>query len=198
MSAAQAVLDRVNETNRRIDRILDARADALNSQAEEERRDLMRKHADRCTEHRLRYDAVFQPFGRRAPEPAADDAPPDYRRRLIGHGLSMLPSNHEMVGIDPEELGPSAVVPIEQKLFEALQQEAENPSYENLPDTVNDPRAKRETYADDSGRKVITFHAKTSFVKDFAARPQRVLRICDPNKGIVLWGRPFDRVPPNR
>jgi hypothetical protein len=108
----------------------------------------------------------------------------------------MLPSGHELTGFNPhEELTSSAIVPMEAKLSDALRQEANNPSYENLPDSVNDPRAKRETFADDSGRKVVTFHAKKSFIRDFAAPVQRVLRLQDPNRGVVLYGPPYPRMP---
>jgi hypothetical protein len=174
MSDAQSALARINRSTDRLDAILNARADALDSRAEEERRDTMRRHADRCGEHRLKYDDAFAPFGRRAPEPAADSFPPDYRRQLFGMGLSMLPSDHDLVGVKPEELSPAAVIPMEQKLFEALQQQAQTPTGDNRADSVYDPKARRVLVDPDTGQRVTTFVAKTSFIKDFAGRGQRV------------------------
>jgi hypothetical protein len=192
--SAQAAIDKINATSRKIDALLAARADAADSAAERERRDTMRRHADRCGEHRLRYDAAFEPFGKRAPEPAADAFPPDYRRDLYRMGQSMLPSNHELVGVDPrEELTPSAIVPMEAKLLEALREQAERPTGDNRADSVFDPKAKRVHIDPDTGAKQISYLAKNSFVKDFARPGLRVLRFSDGKK--ALWGAPYSYRP---
>ena len=44
------------------------------SEAEEWRRDQMRKHADRCLEHQRNYDEGLEPHGKRAPQPVASIA----------------------------------------------------------------------------------------------------------------------------
>jgi hypothetical protein len=194
--AAQSTIEKINRTNERIDRLFNARADAANSEFERERRDTMRRHADRCGEHQARYDSAFEPFGKRAPQAAADAFPPDYRRDLFRQGLSMLPSDHDLVGIDPhEDLGSGAIVPMEAKLFEALREQAENPTGDNRADSVNDPKARRVTVDPDTGQRVITYKARRSFIRDFAAPVRHVLRLMDPNKGVVLYGPPFPRMP---
>jgi hypothetical protein len=84
---------------------------------------------------------------------------------------------------------------MEGKLFEALRKEAEEPTGDNLPESPNDPKAKREIFDDSLGRKVTTYKAKRSFIHDYCRPALRVVRLVDPKKGIVIWGQPFDRVP---
>jgi hypothetical protein len=178
MSDAQSTLDKVNRVARKLDALTDvaferARRDlrqwrADDSEAEDWRRDRMRRDAARCGEHQVRYDTAFEPHGKKAPSPLADDHPPDYRRRLFAIGQSMLPSDHELAQFDPNDLDRTVIIPFEKQLFDALRKEAENPSGDNLPETVDDPRARREVYDDDTGRKVIVYKAKQSFIKQLS------------------------------
>jgi hypothetical protein len=209
MSAAQDTLDRLNRSIDRLDRWRDAMGDyqyakakrdiaqwrADDSEAEDWRRSKMRKHADRCADHQRCYDEAFEPFGKRAPEPEADAYPPDYRRKLFAIGQSMLPTDHELAQIgDPRDLDRSAIIPFEQQLFEALRKEAEQPTGDNLPESPDDPRARREV-RDDSGRVAIIYKAKNSFIKGMGRPGMRVLRFCNPKTGQVLFGPPFPVMP---
>jgi hypothetical protein len=195
-AAAAEALDRIHRTNARLDRILDARADAADSAAEQERRDTMRRHADRCADRRLRYDAAFEPFGKRAPEPMADSFPPDYRRDLFKTAQNYLPSDHPLSGVDPhEEIGASAMPVMEAQLFEALREQAARPTGDNRADSVNDPRARRVHIDPDTGAKEIHYVARKSFIADYAAPVRRVLRIQDPNSGRVLFGPAYPTMP---
>jgi hypothetical protein len=74
----------------------------------------------------------------------------------------MLPSDHELVGFDPEDLDRHFIVPMEGKLFEALRKEAENPSPENLP---SDGSMVRRDSIDESGRHIVTWLGRESFIK---------------------------------
>jgi hypothetical protein len=206
MSNAQDTLDRVNRTARKLNALAEfnylkakrqfAEWRADDAEAENWRRDMMRKHADRCLAHQSRYDEAFEPFGKRAPQPEADAFPPDYRRKLFAIGQSMLPSDHELTQIgDPRDLDGGAIVRFEKQLFDALRKEAETPTGDNRADSVNDPKARREIVDPDTGRRTIQYFAKNSFIKDFVRPALRVLRLMDPVKGIVLHGPPFDRVP---
>jgi hypothetical protein len=166
------------------------------SEGEAWRRGQMRRHADRCVDHQRRYDEVFEALGRRAPPPEADAFPPDFRRDLFRLGQSYLPSDHELVQIgDPRDLDGSAIIPFEKQLLAALREQAESPTGDNLPESPNDPKAKREVFDDSLGRKVTTYKARKSFIHDFVRPALRVVRLVDPKKGIVIWGQPFDRVP---
>jgi hypothetical protein len=192
--SAQSTIEKINRTNERIDRMLNARADSYNSEAERERRDTMRRHADRCTAHQARYDSAFEPFGKRAPQAAADAFPPDYRRDLFRVGQSMLPSDHELAGVDPhDEIGPSAIAAMEAQLLQALREQAENPTGDNRADSVNDPRARRVVVDPDTGQRVTHYIAKRSFIRDFAAPVRHVLRISDGKRAI--WGAPYSYKP---
>jgi hypothetical protein len=141
-----------------------------------EERDRLRRDAELCAKHQRKYDDLFQRFNRRAPEPRADDDPPDYRRQLFRIGQTMLPSGHELTGFDPREIDCSAIIPFEKQLFDALAKEAEEPSGDNLPQTVDDPRAKRERM-DSMGTKFIEYRAKRSFIADLGRRGMRVAAI---------------------
>jgi hypothetical protein len=198
MSDAQATLDRVERTRRKLDALGDyqyekakrdiAEMRRADDAAEDWRRDTMRRHSARCDEHQARYDEAFEPHGKRAPPPLADDYPPDYRRQLFAIGQSMLPSGHDLTGFSPDDLDGTVIVPYEKMLFEALRKEAERPTGDNLPRDVYDPKARREVF-DDSQRKLVVYLARKSFIKDWPeARPgRRVAAILD--KGSMVWPR---------
>jgi hypothetical protein len=198
---AMSVTSELESAERRLARMIHKRADSEEAQARadaateaQERRDRIRRNADRCAAHQARYDSMFTRFGRRAPLAIADDAPPDYRRKLYSIAQTMLPSGHMLADLDPMELDSQAIVPFEKLLFEALEAESENPSFENLPETVADSRAKLETMDPETGHRRIEWRAKTSFIKEMSMQPRRVLRFIGKNN-VVLQGPPFDRVP---
>jgi hypothetical protein len=201
---AESAADRINRSMNRLDAITGHLAERsarelrewkrADSAAEDWRRDQMRKHADRCNQHQVRYDSMFEPFGKRAPQPEADAYPPTYRRDLFRVGQSMLPSDHDLTGFDPEDLDGAVIIPMEEKLFEALRQQAAEPTGDNLPENPDDPRARREV-RDDSGRVTVVYKAKNSFIKYMPSHAQRVLRLMNPKTGQVLFGPPFPMMP---
>jgi hypothetical protein len=144
--------------------------------------------AARCAEHQARFDERLVRHSVKAPLAAADEAPPRYRRRLFGIGQSLLPDGHDLTKFDAADLDGSAIVPFEQQLFEALDEEAESPSGSNLPKTVDDPRAKRER-TDSAGGKVVTWHAKRSFIKDMMRPARRVIAFHDRDGRIIYPSR---------
>ena len=87
--------------------------------------------------------------------------------------------------LDPHELGPSQIAPFEKQLLEAIEAEAENPSFENRPDSVSDPRSRRETVDPGTNHRQIELIAKRSFISDMKP-PVRKAVICDPR---TLSGR---------
>jgi hypothetical protein len=116
MSYAHDVLDR---TARKLDIAVDARleqtkrdlvamkrADAVER---EQRRDEVRRHADRCRRHQELYDRAFSAHGMKAQPPRADSFPPDYRRELFKRGQDLLSSDHPLTGFDPEDIGGDAI-----------------------------------------------------------------------------------------
>jgi hypothetical protein len=132
-------------------------------------RERARADSVRCEQHQHNYDQAFQPFNKRAPAPASDAHPGTYRRELFREAQRLLPSSSGLAGITAARIDSSAIVPFEQKLFEELRQEANAPSWENRPDTCDDPRALR-VKTDASGLKSYEFHAKESFIKNMVAK----------------------------
>jgi hypothetical protein len=197
-----SLVDRISDTNRRLALSADIalergrrdvrdmrRADALEA---EEARERLKRDANRNQEHMIRYDSAFVEHGARAPLPALDERPPEFRRRLFGMGQSLLPKGHELRKFRADEVGPSAILPLEKELFSALSDEAASPSGSNLPQTVDDPRAKREV-TDSMGTKTVNWAAKEHYIKGMSRPARRVARIVDPTRGIAIWGQPFSR-----
>lgn len=182
----------LQRAEKRLAAMIDRRADAEEAQARaaaaaaaQERRDRIRRDMERCQAHQHRYDNVFTKFGKRAPMALADNAPPDYRRKLYALAQTMLPSGHSLADLDPMELDGSAIVPFEKLLFEALEAEAEAPTGDNMPETLDDPRAKLERMDSDTGERRIEWRAKRSFIHDLS-RPGRKVSMFLTNRGPVI------------
>ena len=71
--------------------------------------------------------------------------------------------------------------------------EARRPSHDNLPLTVDDPRAKVERVDANTGHRTIEWQAQQSFVKQMNAPAQRVMRFIGKG-GDVIFGPPFPNV----
>jgi hypothetical protein len=65
------------------------------------------------------------------------------------------------------------------------------PSHENLP--ASGELVRRERVDEMTGAKSIGWMGRESFIKQMSRGGQHVLRICDPRRGLVLMGAPFDR-----
>jgi hypothetical protein len=176
----------------RLAEMVNRRADAEEAQARadsaaeaQERRDRIRRDAERCSAHQERYDNVFTKFGKRAPMALADDEPPTYRRQLFGLGQTMLPSDHWLAKVDPMEIDGKVIAPLEQMLIEALEAENENPSVENLPETVADSRARIEKIDPETNERRIEWRARESFIKELS-RPGRKVASFQTNRGNVF------------
>jgi hypothetical protein len=201
MSYAQDALDRAN---RRLGLAADVaferarrdasemkRADVLEA---EEAREKARRDRSRCREHQSNYEERFAKHGVKAPMAVADDTGPSFRRKLFSVAQTLLPNGHALTRFNPRDLDGSAIVPMEQQLFEALDEQAVRPTGSNLPLSPDDPRARRET-TDAMGTKRVEFHAKRSFIADMGRPGRKVLRLFDPRDGKVLLGAPWSRPP---
>jgi hypothetical protein len=104
----------------------------------------------------------------------------------------MLPSDHELAGFDPRQIGPSAIAELEAQLLEALDQEAETPTGDNLPAAGQPFREVTKTDSATNGRET-RFYGRESFIKAMSRPARRVLRIVDPRDGKVLLGAPWSR-----
>jgi hypothetical protein len=201
--SAQDALDRLNRTTRKLDALADfnylkakreiAQWRADDAAEEESRRDRSRRHADACRKIAERYDGAFEKFGQQTPQSVADEYPGDYRRRLLQQLIDKLPESHEWANVEADDLDKEAIKPIEDQVLEAAKREGETPSLENLP--KDGSMIKRETRDDSTGRHIVTWHGRESFIKSMGRPGLRVLRICNPNTGQVLFGPPFPQMP---
>jgi hypothetical protein len=114
------------------------------------------------------------------PQPAADEYPGDYRRRLFKGLLDKLPLGRDLLGLDPNELDTHAIKAFELQLIDATKGEGENPTGSNIPEDLDDPRARRER-TDNMGRRFIEWKVKHSLIKDFSRPLLKVLRFIGPS-----------------
>jgi hypothetical protein len=184
--ASERLNSRLDRLSRLVDQVENrARADASQRLDEMEAQRL--KDRQRRSEIQSRYDDVFRKFGERAPMAVADDAPRDYRRHLFGIAQNLLPRGHEMRAFKADEIGPSAIAPMEQQLFEALSQEAETPSLANLPrdgsmisrTKVNPVTNARETH----------WLGRESFISQMMRPARRVVAFHDRDGRIIFPAR---------
>jgi hypothetical protein len=138
-----------------------------------------------------RYDSAYRAYGvDGAPPPHEGEDSERYRDRLAAGLQRRLPDGHALKDIDFSGLDYGATKNLESDLIADSMAEAAEPSPENLPETVDDPRAKRER-TDSMGTKTITWAAKESFIRGLSRPARRVARICDPISGRVLYGPAF-------
>ena len=193
------VQDRISNTSRRADALLDSmtRREIERQRAEDAERMMAdaaqaREDAERRRQYQVRYDDAFQAFGERCPQPAADERPGAYRRRLFEHLRRKLPDSNEWSGVRADDVPPSARGQIEALVIKAAMGEGLKPSVENLP--ASGELVRRERTDQDTGARSIEWLGRRSYIADMGREAQRVLRICDPRRGLVLMGEPFDRV----
>jgi hypothetical protein len=194
MTAAAALIDRIAKTSRRLDLVADAALERARYDVREmrraddaerdEERERIRRDRDRCIEHQSRYDEAFRKFGQQAPLPAADDHPPDYRRRLFGIGQSMLPRGHKFTKFDAREIDGGAIREFERQLLQALDEEAENPSGDNLPGPGEPLREVTKTDSA-TNERVTKFYGAESFIKGLSRPARRVLAFHDRDGRII-------------
>jgi hypothetical protein len=104
-----------------------------------------------------------------------------------------LPSDHPWADVDPSDLDTAAVKAIEPQVLAAAEQEAEQPSYDNLP--RDDSMIARTRTDPMTNARVTNWYGRKSFIADMTRPGRKVVRICDPATMSVLSGRPFSRPP---
>jgi hypothetical protein len=153
-----------------------ARADAADRNFERENE---RKRVDFCAVHQEVYDPLFRAHGTAgAPPPLADEYPGTYRRRMMDALIKRLPSSSRYANLKADSLGPE-IETFEPEILAEVQREAEEPSYEGRPDSIDDPGSMRVRVDPTTGQRVIEWLAKESFIKGMS-RPGQRARISDP------------------
>lgn len=184
---------------RRLAQMISRRADAEEAQARadaaEARADkaaLVRADDLRCRDLAAEYQSDYQAFGVTPPMPRADEWASDYERRLVrGLQRRLSPRSDYADSTMLDGLSPKTFDNIAKMVRDEAAREAAQPSLENLPANVNDPRAKVERM-DDMGHRSIEWRARESFIKDMSRPGRKVLRFVGKDN-TVLWGAPFSQ-----
>jgi hypothetical protein len=192
MSLTNALAD----AERRLAAMIDRRADAEEATARADA--LARSRADdqKCRSLAADYQGDYAAHGATPPMPRADESARAYEKRLL-NGLQrrLAPRNEFADSAMLEGASPALFDKIGELIRGEAAKEAERPSFENLADSVDDPRAMRETVDPLTGQRKIEYFAKESFIKALSRPGQRVLRIADPGTGRVLFGPSYDYAP---
>ena len=69
---------------------------------------------------------------------------------------------------------------------DAAAREAQRPSLENLPLSVADARARRETVDPETNERRVEYHARRSFIHDLSMEPKRVAMLVT-NRGNAVF-----------
>jgi hypothetical protein len=120
-----------------------------------------RDHFQTSRSWQAHYDEYFRKMGLRAPEPVLGQSVNDYRRetlRLLKR--TVLPSNHDLYGVNCRGLPSDALNVFEPQILEAAVQEAWNPN--NVP-----PGELRERVVRDptNGQEMHRFIGRESFIR---------------------------------
>jgi hypothetical protein len=172
---------RMGEEEAALKREDDAREDA--------RRAKMRDNAEARCLIALTYDDAFR-FGVTTPEPADDEAPAAFRKRLFNVLARKLPPEHDLAQLRADDLGSQPIVfdNFETELIKAATAEGASPSFENLPD---DGSLVARHRTDDMGQRVTEFYGRRSFIADMGRPGRQVERMVDRNSGQTIWGELF-------
>jgi hypothetical protein len=189
VSALQAKMDRLDAL---LDRKLAAQeADQARADAslEDARRAKMRDNAESRRLIAQTYDDAFRSFGVTTPEPADDEAPSAFRKRLFNRLARKLPSDHELASIRADDLGSQPIVfdNFETELIKAATAEGQRPSVDNLPDDGSLVARHRTDSA--TGERLTEFFGRRSFIADMGRPGRKVQAIFDRNSGQAIWGR---------
>jgi hypothetical protein len=192
---------RIDASMERLDSILDQRLQreeqalaADNAEREASRRQRQRDNAEQRRMIATAYDDAFRSFGTAVPEPADDESPSAYRRRLYNRLARKLPSGHELAEVRADDISGQQIVfdNFERMLLDAAKAEGEHPSFANLPPSGELISRTRTDHA--TGEKSIEYFGRESFIKDLSRPAHRVVAVLDPKSQNVLWGKPLDRV----
>jgi hypothetical protein len=192
MSLTAALAD----AERRLAAMINRKADADEAEARADA--LARSRADdaKCQSLAADYQGDYAAHGVEPPMPRADESARAYEKRLL-NGLQrrLAPRNEFADSTMLEGASPALFDKIGELIRGEAAKEAERPSFENLADSVDDPRAMRETVDAATGQRKIEWLAKTSFIKDMNRSGMRVHRIVDPTTQRVLFGPDFAQQP---
>lgn len=200
MSSLSMVQARVDSASERLNGILLqqerrelARLEAERAEQEREAAERARRHAERKREFQAAYADAYAGFNLETPMARTDELPSKYRRRLYDGLRRRLAPDHPLADLRADEVAYSenSFGNFERDLLQAVEQEAKQPSYANLPSDGS--LISRQRVDPDTGERSIEWHGRSSFIAGMGRGGMKVERIVNPATGDVLWGKPFDR-----
>ena len=189
-------LPELQAAERRLAQMINRRADSDEAETRADQRERVRADDARCASLQAEYQSDYAAFGLEPPLMRSDEWSGQFERRLLKGLQRRLSPSSKLAAPDLlDEVPSSALGNFRSMIRSEASREAFRPSRDNLPLTVDDPRARVERVDADTGHRQIEWQAQQSFIKQMNHPAQRVMRFCDPRTQNVLWGKPFDRLP---
>lgn len=153
-------------------RAASVRADDLSDR--EQQRQQAIKDATACRKHQSNYNSAYRSHGLAgSPPPMQDEAPGDYRRRMLQDMINKLPPSSRFTSIKADDLDTPTTKLFEPEILGAAQAEGEQPSYENLP--RDDSMVGRDHIDPETGSRRIEWFGRESFIKQLSQPGRRAI-----------------------
>jgi hypothetical protein len=181
---------------RRLAEMVNRRADAEQRDLAADQRSQEMLDAEKRIALQARFEDTFQPYGERAPAPAADESVPSYHKHLLRTVQKKLSPADDRVlsGTNNTTVGDLARLPVNEMtrtlrdgfdpLFhQAASLQAEKPHVSTLPPEGEFVARHR---VDEAGRSTTEFHGRESFIKGLS-RPGRLVQAIHTDRGNVFF-----------
>ena len=186
-----SVTSELADAERRLARMINHRADSEAAEARADQAARVRADDARCASLRGEYQQDFAAHGIEVPMARSDEWSGQFEKRLLRGLQRRLSPSSELADLRLLDEVPSNALPNFREMIRSeASREAFRPSRDNLPLTVDDPRAKVERIDANTGHRQIEWQAQESFIKQMNAPAQRVLRFIGKG-GDVIFGPPF-------
>ncbi len=153
--------------------MINRRADEEREERRADERERVRRDDARCLSLAAEYQGDYAGFGVEPPMARADEWSDDYERRLLrGLQRRLSPRSELAAPTLTDNLDGVAFDNFAKSIRAEAAREAATPSVENMADSVDDPRARRERVDPETNQRKIEWYAKRSFIADIA--PPRV------------------------
>jgi hypothetical protein len=181
------------EAERRLAKMIGARADSEEREARTDKAERVRRDDLHCRDLAAEFQSDFAAFGVEPPMPRADEWSNEYQKRLLRGLQRRLSPDSDLADPSLLDVPPAALTNFAQMIRAESAREAYRPSPANLPESVDDPRARVERTDSNTGARKIEYQARRSFIADLSQTPMRVLRFVGKG-GEILFGPPMDKV----
>jgi hypothetical protein len=188
-----SVTSELAEAERRLARMINHRADSEAAEARADKAERIRRDDLRCRDLAAEFQSDFAAFGVEPPMPRADEWSNEYQKRLLRGLQRRLSPDSDLADSSLLDVPPAALTNFAQMIRSEAAKEAYRPSPANLPESVDDPRARVERTDSNTGARKIEYQARRSFIADLSQTPMRVLRFVGKG-GEILLGPPMDKV----